>query len=310
MRRIVVYSAVRALAVLMALCLVSDPVQAQQCRRSCDAGEERDARGCCIPGKTAQQKKKERAQKAERERRARKEREKAAAERRRKAAAERRKKEQAERAAREERAKANEASQTQGDKGKNTQALEGTKPATTDPAVKSRDRGKKGEVKRVDREPSESSSSAGLDGSVAVPETPKGPLKRRWATWIPWSVVGAGATLFVTGGVLEWQAVANGNSFDEAFSQLCGTIGCFESESLELNKRLEKAELQQRLGVAFFITGGATIVTGLALAYLNRPTEVSGAAEASETAGESSSNVSLVPIFSPSATGMAVHIRF
>jgi hypothetical protein len=104
--------------------------------------------------------------------------------------------------------------------------------------------------------------------------------------------------------VLEWRAVENGKSFDEAFTELCGTIGCFESESMHLSGLLETAELQQRLGVAFFITGGATVVTGLALVYLNRPTETTA------LSGESSSNVSLAPMVSPSATGMTLRIRF
>lgn len=315
MRRIVLYSAVNALAMVIALGLVSDPAWAQQCRRSCKAGEERDARGCCIPGK-AEQQKKEREHKAAQEKQARKERERAAAEKRKKAEAERRRKQQAEKAAREERARRKarakaeeEASQSTnaGDKSQDGQAQEGTESATTDPVVKSRDPGPGGDGEPVDRKTSDSSSPTELDTSIPGPEAGDGAAQRRWATWMPWSVVGAGAALFVTGGVLEWRAVANGNSYDQAFTALCGSIGCFESESGTLDERLDKAALQQRLGIAFFITGGAAIATGLALVYLNRPTE---AAVAGEAAGESSSNVSLVPMISPGATGMTVHIRF
>ncbi len=104
-------------------------------------------------------------------------------------------------------------------------------------------------------------------------------LTRRWAPWVPWTVVGSGAAALALGAILYWRAAADIKSYDDWFrseEHLAGCTapggGCYEEEIPSSVRRLPgQSRAEQWTGVAFFATGGALVVSGLVLAILNRP---------------------------------------
>lgn len=95
-------------------------------------------------------------------------------------------------------------------------------------------------------------------------------LVSRWATWKPWLVVGAGAVTAVAGLPLEWQARQGMSSFEQKVAD-CGMPRC--PFTAELQSLYNRSRWQNRVALGAFATGGALLVTGLALVILNRPRE-------------------------------------
>jgi hypothetical protein len=95
--------------------------------------------------------------------------------------------------------------------------------------------------------------------------------RRRWSNALPWSVVGAGAAIAVVGGILQSQAIGKLKSYDSGVST-CSmgspTGGCMPSSALASQK--SSGEAMQAAAIAFYAIGGAAIVTGAVLVYLNR----------------------------------------
>lgn len=101
------------------------------------------------------------------------------------------------------------------------------------------------------------------------------PAGRRWPAWMPWTVVAAGGAATVAGGVLQVLALRNFRAYDEQFQQLDCWVGpgdlrgCRETEiPPTLNHRLERAELQKRLGVGSYVVGGSLMAAGARAALL------------------------------------------
>ncbi|WP_434047821.1 MULTISPECIES: hypothetical protein [Sorangium] len=90
--------------------------------------------------------------------------------------------------------------------------------------------------------------------------------RQRWAAWIPWATLGAGAALGVAGGVLAWRADADHRATQKHLQDICGS-GC---EPLALAAD-EDSVLENRLAIGAFIAGGATVITGTVLLFMNRP---------------------------------------
>ncbi|MGK3983322.1 hypothetical protein WME99_09795 [Sorangium sp. So ce136] len=90
--------------------------------------------------------------------------------------------------------------------------------------------------------------------------------ERPWAAWVPWSVIGAGAGLGVAGGVLRWQAGEHMDEAEQQFEASCG-LRCGPGRSGEYSR----SRTESHVAVGLFIAAGATLATGAALVYLNRP---------------------------------------
>lgn len=96
---------------------------------------------------------------------------------------------------------------------------------------------------------------------------------RRWAKWKPWTVLGAGAAVTATSGILHALSYRNFKAYDRDFSGLeCArTTGCTKDQiGDDLNGRLETAGRQQRLATRGYIAGGSIVVAGAVLLYMNR----------------------------------------
>ena len=117
-------------------------------------------------------------------------------------------------------------------------------------------------------------AQASAPPAVAVtpgPAQPKLRLKYRWPRWLPWTIVGAGVVIAVVGVPL---IVTAGNKFaeyDREYEAVCSQ-GCLTSELPRSIQDLETTANSYRYsGYAMFALGGATLVTGLVMAILNRP---------------------------------------
>ena len=108
--------------------------------------------------------------------------------------------------------------------------------------------------------------------------------RRRWNNWIPWSVVGAGVLVAAGGAGLHVTGMAAVETYDQEIES-CG--GCVPSPDVA-DLRDSGARLQG-IAVGAYAVGGAALVTGAVLLYMNRLQPVTpGVVEktAEEDAGE------------------------
>lgn len=90
--------------------------------------------------------------------------------------------------------------------------------------------------------------------------------RRNWSAWKPWAVVGTGAAVALAGGALHMQARKSYDNFDTRIAE-CG--GCVPPPDVT-NLRAHGDSMQQ-LAFGAYAVGGAAVVTGAVLAYINRP---------------------------------------
>jgi hypothetical protein len=129
--------------------------------------------------------------------------------------------------------------------------------------------------------------------------------KRRWATWMPWAAVGAGAAVLAVGGALHGQSSSSFADFDKSFDARCMNGGCNDGEVPDLKEKLDSAERQQQIAVTSYIIGGAAVVGGLVLVYVNRPQVYRRDLEAG-----TESQLSIVPVIAPDSAGVSAAFRF
>jgi hypothetical protein len=134
--------------------------------------------------------------------------------------------------------------------------------------------------------------------------------RRRWdRTWMPYTVIGAGALVGIVGGIFELSARSSFNDFDTAVAK-CNTaaMGCSASTPGLLDMR-SSGNTKRTIGYVGYGVAGAAIVTGAVLAYLNRRTPYQiRADELDEEKPEPA--VALAPIVSPELTGAMVQGHF
>ncbi len=109
--------------------------------------------------------------------------------------------------------------------------------------------------------------------------------RRRWATWKPWTVAGAGFVLAGFGGLLQWKAVSDMDSYEENVKMDCPS-GCYQpgTPGAEANPDAtisgavqdikDRALLENKIAIGTMITGGAVLAAGIAMVILNRPQRV------------------------------------
>lgn len=91
--------------------------------------------------------------------------------------------------------------------------------------------------------------------------------RRIWAPWKSWAVAGAGAALAAGGGWLHLQGRDDIRSFDARAAE-CGQPGC--EPSRELDDLRNRGSQFQKVAMGTYAAGGALIVAGAVLAYINR----------------------------------------
>ena len=129
---------------------------------------------------------------------------------------------------------------------------------------------------------------------------------RRWATWKPWLAVGAGVTVVAAGGVLHALSSRGFNAYDDAFQQQpCARAhGCTSAEiGPALSDRLSSARREQQIAVAGYTAGGALLVAGAVLLYLNRPQLAEQATPSSPV-----KTVAVTPAISADMVGVVVSV--
>ncbi len=109
--------------------------------------------------------------------------------------------------------------------------------------------------------------TVGLDLKMYRPEELT-QYRNRWAGWMPWTVMGSGLAMVAGGGLLHWQAVRNYSAVDKRHPQL-GPTGCTPNE--EVQSRLNQGNRMQTAAWGAYGLGGAGVLTGAVLLYLNRP---------------------------------------
>ena len=92
-----------------------------------------------------------------------------------------------------------------------------------------------------------------------------GKLVHRWPTWLPWVVVGGGVALAGSGILV--QRVAIGQR-DDYYAQLKTCDGPCPDGFAQDSKDL--ATLENRIAIGMIAVGGAAVITGSVLVYMNR----------------------------------------
>ncbi|MFY0528447.1 hypothetical protein ACN28I_36575 [Archangium gephyra] len=90
--------------------------------------------------------------------------------------------------------------------------------------------------------------------------------RRKWAAWMPWVVAGAGVAVGAGSGWLHLQARDSLRVLDAGVTQ-CG--GCFLTPTLD--STLTRGNTYQALAIGGYAVGGAALLTGAVLVYLNQP---------------------------------------
>jgi hypothetical protein len=133
--------------------------------------------------------------------------------------------------------------------------------------------------------------------------------KRRFPTWLPWAVAGAGVVALGVGGGLHASARTGFSEYDQAIRDCAATDpsggcsmpgpGVFDMKS--------SAESKQTIAYIGYGIGAAALAGGIVLLVLNQPTayRIDPFAETVE-----GSAVSITPVFGPDLTGVAAVGRF
>jgi len=126
--------------------------------------------------------------------------------------------------------------------------------------------------------------------------------ERKWDAWIPYVVLGVGIAIPAAGSGIH---VASKNNFDDfdAGIEACG--GCTREDDPALFDLETKADRQQRAAIALYAVGGAAIVAGSVLAYVNR-----ARAYRIDEKQQQPGGVSLAPFIGRDATGVTASFRF
>lgn len=135
-----------------------------------------------------------------------------------------------------------------------------------------------------------------------VPLREAGGYERRWASWKPWSAVGAGAALVLLAVPLELAAQNNIDGYEQEIARSC-PHGCNSADLPPAVRDLAtRGRWQSRVAVSALITGGVVAAAGAYLVYENRLRRV--------RLDESGRRVSAAPQLFRRGAGVAVLGRF
>jgi hypothetical protein len=110
---------------------------------------------------------------------------------------------------------------------------------------------------------------------IEINMLPKGSdlvMKRRWARWKPWAVIGGGLAAAAVGIPFYLSAKSSLNSHDRKVDMACPSTGC-DPGTLPTDVSDLKTASQTKEVVAYslFVAGGAIAAAGLVLTFYNRP---------------------------------------
>jgi hypothetical protein len=126
--------------------------------------------------------------------------------------------------------------------------------------------------------------------------------ERRWPTWRPWAIMGAGVLVGSVGLVLELDARDNMDAFEAENLRSCPD-GCERADLPEaVWGQKDRAEREDRWAIGAFAVGGAALVTGAVLLWMNQPERV--------RLDEEGKRVSVIPHAGSHGWGVSLDIRF
>lgn len=125
--------------------------------------------------------------------------------------------------------------------------------------------------------------------------------RRKWSAWKPWAVVGTGVALAAGGALLHMQARSSYEAFDLGVNA-CG--GCVPDTGLADQRT--QGDTLQTLAFGGYAVGGAALVTGVVLVYMNRlqPYRVDDQVKQPEPA------VTVAPLVGGGSRGVSATLRF
>lgn len=96
-------------------------------------------------------------------------------------------------------------------------------------------------------------------------------LVRQFPTWLPWTVMGAGAAVALIGAPVLVGAQSSYDRYDQDLARVCPS-GCPASDVPGSVVDLRQgAAAQNGVAIGLFAVGGAAVLTGAVLAVLNQP---------------------------------------
>ena len=134
-------------------------------------------------------------------------------------------------------------------------------------------------------------------------------LERRWPRHVPWVVTGTGVVVATVGVPFLLRALDNRDEYEIAFARFCtgkGSGGCTEQEFRQSDDfddyrgRVRAQRWQKVVATSAFAVGGAAIITGAIMVYLNQPRAIRLTPE----------TVSITPWLSTQTPGVTATFRF
>ena len=140
--------------------------------------------------------------------------------------------------------------------------------------------------------------------------------RRLWPNWRPWTVFGLGVVVAGLGAGLHVKGRADISDFDDEVNKsYASSNNNVVDFSYELLNSRDSALRNQKIAMAMYGVGGAAIVTGAVLLYLNRlrpytPETSTQVNPDAPTASSVAPEVSFLPMLAPEASGMMATVRF
>jgi len=134
--------------------------------------------------------------------------------------------------------------------------------------------------------------------------------RRKWTVWKPFAVVGGGVAIAGIGAIVHLLAKNGFSDFDKAIASCGGdTLGCQPDQGIRDMRT--GAETKQTIAFSAYVIGGAAVVSGLALVYMNRarPYRID-VEEHKKSLGISTGGVSVLPIVGRDTAGVGASFNF
>lgn len=97
-------------------------------------------------------------------------------------------------------------------------------------------------------------------------------IKRRYRTWVPWTLVITGGIVGLAGGGAITLARSHESDFERQFGAECPNGCVFEDPTKNVDWELrDRARLEHKIGLVMAGVGGAVALTGLVMVALNQP---------------------------------------
>ncbi len=133
--------------------------------------------------------------------------------------------------------------------------------------------------------------------------------KRKMASWIPYSVLGAGVVIGGVGALMHSSAKGGFSDYDQAISECAATDptgGCADPSPTIFALKSD-AESKQTLAPSLYVVAGLTVGAGVALVVINRPHTYRIDPLEKQTGAD---GVSITPVFGRDHAGLAAAGRF